>query len=43
MKTITVEDLTWKTLSEMKLKCGKQSIGQVIDQLIINSKDRKGE
>jgi len=37
MKTITVEDLTWKTLSEMKIKKGLPTINAVIDQLIITS------
>ena len=37
MKTITVEDLTWKTLSEMKIKKGLPTINAVIDQLIITN------
>jgi predicted CopG family antitoxin len=35
MKTITVEDFTWKTLSEMKLQKGLPSLDAVIAQLII--------
>ena len=37
MKTIQVEDFTWKTLSEMKLQKGLPSLDAVIAQLIIVS------
>ena len=37
MKTIQVEDFTWKTLSEMKLERSLPSLDAVIAQLIITS------
>jgi hypothetical protein len=39
MKTVNVEDLTWKTLQEMKLKWGLPTLNAVIEQLIIKSQD----
>jgi hypothetical protein len=37
MKTIQVEDFTWKTLQEMKLEKNLPTINSVIEQLIITS------
>ena len=39
MKTVNVEDLTWKTLSEMKIKWGKKTMNEVIEKLIYEAKD----
>lgn len=41
MKSIQVEELTWKTLTEMKLEWKKQTLNQVIEKLIFENKKVK--
>ena len=42
MKTINVEELTWKTLQEMKLKWGLPTMEAVINRLIVECVQKDG-
>jgi hypothetical protein len=40
MKTINVEDLTWQTLQEMKLKWKMPTMNQVVEKLIFETEKK---